>query len=93
MDCHRLDQGWHTQFLTKFQKLDGFGELAPVRVRSRLSAYACPDIFCTSLGCAHQYGAWRAGKGLFRPARSAWGGRGARGASRACPGAVLEPEG
>ena len=35
MDFIGLDQGWHTQFLTKFQKLDGFGLLAPMRVCSR----------------------------------------------------------
>ena len=40
MNPPSLGQGWHTQFLTKFQKLDGFGLLSPVRVRSRLSAYA-----------------------------------------------------
>ena len=28
----RLNQGWHTQFLTKFQKLDGFRELVAWRV-------------------------------------------------------------
>ena len=26
-----FDQGWHTQFLTKIQKLGGFRELAPMR--------------------------------------------------------------
>ena len=41
MDCHSLDQGWHTQFLTKFQKLDGFGLLVACRVCSRYAAYAC----------------------------------------------------
>ena len=41
MNPPSLDQGWHTQFLTKIQKLDGFGLLAPCRVRSRYAAYAC----------------------------------------------------
>ena len=77
------------QFLTKFQKLDGFRGLSPVRVCSRVSAYAYPDIFCTSLESAHQYGARRAGERPFRPARAAGAGRGAGGATRASPGAVL----
>ena len=38
-----LDQGWHTQFLTKFQKLDGFGLLAPGRIGARWGAYAWPE--------------------------------------------------
>ena len=67
------------QFLTKSQKLDGFRALSPVRVGARVSAYACPDIFCTSLESAHQYGAWRAGERPVRPARAA-GGAGGRGA-------------
>ena len=41
MNPPSLDQGWHTQFLTKFQKLDGFGELVAWRVCSRHGAYAC----------------------------------------------------
>ena len=77
------------QFLTKLQKLDGLRELAPWRVGARRGAYACPDIFCTSLESAHQYGAWRAGERPFRPARAAGGRRGAGGATRASPGAVL----
>ena len=89
MDPPSLDQGWHLQFLTKFQKLDGFGLLAPVRVRSRYGAYACTEIFCTCRGGAHQYGAWRAGGGGFRPARAGGGVGGPGGVSRACPGAVL----
>ena len=89
MDPPRLNQGWHTQFLTKFQKLDGFGLLAPCRVCSRYAAYASPDIFCTPLACAHQFGAWRAGGRPFRPAGAAGGGGGAGGAARASPGAVL----
>ena len=35
MNAVSLDQGWHTQFLTKFQKLDGFGELVAMRVCPR----------------------------------------------------------
>ena len=41
MDFHSLDQGWHTQFLTKFQKLNGFRELVAMRVCPRQCAYAC----------------------------------------------------
>ena len=58
-------------------------------VRSRYAAYACTEIFCTCRGGAHQYGAWRAGGGGFRPARAGGGEGGPGGVSRACPGAVL----
>ena len=80
-----FDQGWHTQFLTKFQKLDGFRELTPCRVCSRYAAYAYTEIFCTCLWGAHQYGAWRAGGGGFRPARVGGGG-GAGGRAPRMPG-------
>ena len=90
MNPPSLDQGWHTQFLTKFQKLDGFRELTPCRVCSRYAAYACTEIFCTCLWGAHQYGAWRAGGGGFRPAR-VWGGRGDRGACPAHAREFFEP--
>ena len=36
----RLNQGWHTQFLTNLQKLNGFRELVACRVCSRYAAIA-----------------------------------------------------
>ena len=87
MNRRSFDQGWHTQFLTKIQKLDGFRELTPCRVCSRYAAYACTEIFCTCRGGAHQYGAWRAGEGPpGRPGRVGVGGD--RGA---CPAHAREP--
>ena len=57
MNRPSLDQGWHTQFLTKFQKLDGFGELVAWRVCPRYGAYACtsgsrPPEIGPKLACA-----------------------------------------
>ena len=43
MDCHGLDQGWHTQFLTKFQKLDGFELLSPWRICPASGKWFCDD--------------------------------------------------